>query len=97
MTKQELFEKYSIDDSHNKWTPEIDNWASIEVYRIMHDGKLPKPENDSVKWIIDFLDKQNDMPWWVKNVMSKPRWGSLYLTSKRMVYRYCDQILKELE
>lgn len=91
MTKQELFKKYSIDESHNQWIP-LDDWCSVEVYRIMHDGNLP-PENDiSVKWITDFLDKQKDMPWWVKNVMSKPNWGSLYLTAKRMVYMFADQL-----
>jgi len=93
MTKEELFKKYSIDESHAEWDNQIDNWYSVEVYRIMHDGNLPSGDDDSVDWITAFLDKQKDMKWWVKNVMSQPNWGSLYLTAKRMVYRYSDAIL----
>ena len=96
MTKDELFKKYSIDESHKVWDNGIDNFMSVEVYRLMHNGKLP-PQNDlSVMWVCDFLDKKNDTVWWVKNVMSKPDWGSLYLTAKRMVYCYDDDILKSI-
>lgn len=94
MNKQELFKKYSIDESHSEWNDRIDNWCSVEVYRIMHNGELPSNDDASVKWVIDFLDKQSDMKWWVENVMSKPNWGSLYLTAKRMVYRFADEIIK---
>lgn len=95
MTKQELFKKYSINETHDKWENSPDNWMSVEIYRIMHDGKLP--QNDpSVKWVCDLLDKQNDMEWWSENVMSHPQWGSLYLTSKRMIYRHQEQILMEI-
>lgn len=97
MTKEELFKKYSIDKSHDVWDNGIDNWMSVEVYRIMHDGKLPPPDDLSVMWVCDFLDKKKDMKWWVKNVMSQPKWGSLYLTAKRMVYSFADQILEALE
>lgn len=97
MNKTELFKKYSIDESHSKWDDGIDNWMSIEVYRIMHNGSLPPQGDRSVKWIIEFLDKQNDMAWWVKNVMSREDWGSLYLTAKRMVYRLADNLLKTNE
>lgn len=94
MTKEELFKKYSIDESHCAWES-IDNWMSVEIYRAMHNGALP-PENDhSVKWITDFLDKSNDIKWWAKYIMTRPDWGSLYLTAKRMVYRHFEQILKE--
>jgi hypothetical protein len=96
MTKQELFKKYSIDESHNVWDNSIDNWMSVEVYRVMHNGELPPPNDTSVKWVTDFLDKQKDMTWWVKNVMSRKDWGSLYLTAKRMVYSLSDQILGAL-
>lgn len=96
MTKQELFEKYSIDESHNVWDNNIDNWMSVEVYRIMHDGNLPPPGDASVMWVCDFLDKQKDMKWWSKNVMGLPNWGSLYLTSKRMIYSFTEEILKSL-
>lgn len=95
MTKQDLFRKYSIDESHSKWDNNIDNWCSVEIYRIMHNGKLPPKNDKSVKWITDFLDKQKDMGWWVKNVMSKPNWGSLYLTAKRMVYSHAEILIAE--
>jgi len=96
MTKEELFKKYSIDETHSKWDNGIDNWASVEVYRIMHNGNLPPRDDLSIKWVCDFLDKQDDMKWWVKNVMSQPRWGSLYLTAKRMAYRFSEELLKVL-
>lgn len=96
MSKDELFKKYSIDESHSEWDNQIDNWCSVEVYRIMHSGNLPLDHDYSGHWITDFLDKKNDMIWWVRNVMSQPNWGSLYLTAKRMVYRYSDEILSAL-
>lgn len=98
MTKQELFNKYSIDESHNVWNNSIDNWMSVEIYRIMHDGNLPpqEPKDMTVSWITGFLDKQKDMKWWSKNIMCRPDWGSLYLTAKRLVYSMSDEILKEL-
>lgn len=96
MTKKELFKKYSINESHNVWDDRIDNWMSIEVYRFMHNGKLPPQDDLTIIWVCDFLDKQNDMKWWIKNVMSRSDWGSLYMTSKRMVYSFSEQILKEL-
>ena len=95
MTKQELFEKYSINETHNVWEA-TDNWMSVEIYRVMHNGELPPQNDTSVKWITDFLDKQEDVGWWVKNVMSRKDWGSLYLTAKRMVYSLSDHILNAL-
>lgn len=96
MTKKELFKKYSINESHNIWDNKIDNWISVEVYRLMHDGNLP-PNNDlSVKWIIDFLDKINNTNYGIELMNTRKDFGSLYLTSKRMVYSYAEQILKIL-
>lgn len=95
MTKQELFKKYNIDETHSEWDNQIDNWMSVEVYRIMHGGNLPPQNDTSVKWITDFLDKKNDMKWWVKNVMSRPDWGSLFLTAKRLVYSLSEQIVAD--
>ena len=94
MTKQELFEKYKIDESHNEWQA-IDSWCSIEIYRLMHNGALPQEEDTSIKWVIDFLDKaKKDVRWWVSNVMSRRDWGSLFLTAKRMVYLFADDLIK---
>lgn len=63
MTKKELFLKYNINESHNEWNLGVDDWTSVELYRIMHDGELPDPEDLTVIWICDFLDKQKDMKW----------------------------------
>lgn len=96
MTKEQLFKKYSIDESHNIWDIGIDSWMSIEIYRIMHKGELPPPDDMSTKYILDFLDKaKDDMKWWVENVMHRKDWGSLFLTAKRMVYKLSEQILIE--
>ena len=92
MTKQELFKKYSINDSHKIWDNQTDNWMSVEIYRIMHDGKLPPADDLSVKWIKEFLDKTDDMKFMSK-LMTRQDFGSLYLTSKRMMYKFADQIL----
>jgi hypothetical protein len=97
MTKEELFKKYNINKSHDIWDNQIDNWMSVEIYRIMHNGELPPRDDKSAKWVVDFLDKQkNDMDWWVKNVISRQDWGSLYLTAKRMIAILHEQILEEL-
>jgi hypothetical protein len=93
MTKQELFEKYSIDESHNTWDNGIDNWMSVEVYRITHDGNLPPSDDSSTKWVLDFLDEVHSNP---AKHFGRKNFGSLYLTSKRMVYTLSDQILEEI-
>lgn len=93
MTKQELFIKYSINETNNVWDDSIDNWYSIEVYRAMHNGELPPPNDMSIIWVLDFLDKCHaDSSFMV----SHKNWGSLYLTAKRMVYILADDILETL-
>ena len=94
MTKEQLFEKYSINKTHDLWDQQIDNWMSVELFRFMHDGNLPQADDMSIDWVLKFLDKQDDMDWWVKNVMIRKDWGSLYLTAKRMVYRFSDKFLE---
>jgi len=96
MTKEELFEKYTIDESHSKWDNHIDNWMSVEVYRVMHDGALPPPEDKSVDWITDFLDKIHNRNDFFLEMRKREDWGSLYLTAKRMVHSLSDEILKEI-
>ena len=96
MTKQELFLKYNIDETHSEWDNQIDNWMGVEIYRIMHGGNLPPQNDKSVKWILDFLDKKNtDFKWWIKNVMNRPDWGSLFLTAKRLAYSLSEQIIAD--
>jgi hypothetical protein len=95
MTKQELFKKYSIDESHKEWDNQIDNWMSVEIYRIMHNGELPPKDDLSINWILDFLDKTSDPKFFVKLRQRKSDdFGSLYLTAKRMIYKFADQIIK---
>lgn len=96
MTKEELFKKYSINESHNVWDNKIDNWISVEVYRLMHDGNLPPSDDLSVKWITDFLDKVNDTDYGIELMNTRKDFGGLYLTSKRMLYSHAEQILKIL-
>ena len=96
MTKDELFKKYSIDKSHDVWDNGIDNWMSVEVYRIMHDGKLPPQDDMSVMWVCDFLDKVKN-PEFFNELRQRKQddFGSLFLTSKRMIYSFADEILKQ--
>lgn len=90
-----MFKKYHIDESHNEWDNGIDNWISVEIYRLMHDGKLPPRGDMSIDWVYKFLDKKST-EWWFKVVMPHKQFGSLYLTAKRMLYRHSDDILKEI-
>lgn len=96
MTKQELFKKYSIDESHKEWSNVIDNWMSVEVYRVMHGGELPNHTDMSAKYITEFYDKFHADEKFQAEIMKRNDWGSLYLTTKRMIYRYADIILKEI-
>lgn len=93
MTKKELFAKYGINESHNQWQPTPDNWMSVEIYRAMHDGNLPEPDDMSIAYVVDFLDKTKDPQYF----FSLPNAGSMFLTARRMVYRHADAIIKELE
>ena len=94
MNREELFEKYSIKESHDKWDMSIDNWYSVEIFREMHGGELPNGENEkSILYVTKFLDKCHDD---VGYFFSLKNNGSFYMTAKRMIYRHCDLILKEL-
>ena len=98
MNKEELFKKYSIDESHSKWNNGIDNWMSVELYRVMHRGKLPPSNDMSVGYITEFLDMCNgkDSSYGMKLMKKRRDFGSLYLTAKRMVYSLSRHILKEI-
>ena len=91
MQREELFRKYGIDESHSIWDDSIDTWMSIEIFRIMHGGKLPSPKDMSIKYVLDFLDKTKDILF-MKDLMTRKEWGSLYLTAKRMVYRHGNDL-----
>lgn len=96
MTKEELFKKYSIDESHNVWDERIDNWMSVEIYRVMHGGNLPPQDDTSINWVTKFLDRFNHDPEFMNKMMLRKEgdWGSLYLTAKRMIYRHHQTILE---
>lgn len=93
MTKQELFAKYHISEGHKVWDNAIDNWFSVEIYRQMHNGELPAPEDTSIAWVLDFIDKTSDPAYFFS--LDNP--GSHFTTAHRMVYMHADAILKELE
>jgi hypothetical protein len=94
ITKEELFKKYSIDESHNIWEEGIDSWMSIEIYRIMHEGNLPPANDMSVDWITKFLDKCHDTKFFMElRKRKQDDFGSLYLTAKRMVYAHADKLI----
>lgn len=94
MNKEELFEKYNINESHNQWDESIDNWMSVEIYRIMHNGRLPNQNDTSIGFVCDFLDKRYS-DWWNENITIRKDWGSLYLTAKRIIYNHYQEILKD--
>ncbi|MCK4521681.1 MAG: hypothetical protein KAU20_03835 [Nanoarchaeota archaeon] len=89
MTKEQLFEKYSIDESHDVWEDSVDNWYSVEVYRAMHEGSLPDVDDVSMIYVLEFLDESI-------HHFGKKGFGSMYLTSKRMIARHYKHILNEL-
>jgi len=89
MDKEVLFAAHQINESHGKWDDILDNWNSVEIFRIMHSGKLPISEDESIDFVVLFLKKsKHDLAWWAKNVMRRPDWGSLFLTAKRIVYKH---------
>lgn len=97
MTKNELFKKYHIEERHNVWDLNIDNWMSVEIFRVMHDGRLPEETDRSLLYVLQFLDKKNtDVKWWVEKIMVRQDWGSLFLTAKRQVYLHSEILLSEL-
>jgi len=96
MTKEELFEKYHIDERHAAWDCMIDNWISVEIYRVMHDGELPPQDDLSTGWITEFSEKCMDVHWMFTVLKKREDWGSLFLTGKRMIYRFADEILLEI-
>lgn len=96
ITKEALFKKYMIEPSHTVWI-DYDSWMLIEIYRLMNNGKLPKPEDNSVLLVVNFIDKVLSEPKWWADIMSKREdWGSLFLTAKRSIYRFSDEIISQL-
>lgn len=92
LTKDELFAKYKIAGGHSTWEPVIDNWISVEIYREMHDGQLPEPDDLSCKYVLDFIEKTKDPEYF----FSLKNSGSMFLTALRMVYRFADMIVEQV-
>lgn len=93
-TKRDLFEKYNINETHAEWNDRVDNWTSVEIFRLMHDGRLPGTEDTTLKYIVDFADKFRDNKEVVK-LRDRRDFGSLYLTTKRLIYMHWEGILLE--
>lgn len=93
LTKRDLFLEYNLNDSHSKWDNNIDNWFSVEVYRLMHKGQLPNENDKSIVYVLDFLNRCKNCD---AEIMRNPNFGSLYLTAKRMVFAFADIIVKEV-
>jgi len=97
MNKQQIFKKYRIDQSHAQWDNTIDNWYSVEIHKIV-TGQLPinipSSKLKAIKPYTDFLDsaeKYRDKLIKDDPVNGPLRFGSCYLTSKRMIYRIFEQ------
>lgn len=95
MTKEKLFKKYNIDETHKEWNNQIDNRISLEIFRIMHNGRLPNEKDASSKYMIDFADKIRSAKGMIE-LRERVDFGNLYLTSKRLIYRFSEEILKEI-
>ncbi|MDO8997220.1 MAG: hypothetical protein Q7U77_11385 [Sediminibacterium sp.] len=96
LTKESLFKKYKIAPSHKVWI-DYDSWMLIEIYRLMNDGKLPAPDDNSVLLVVNFIDKIFSEPKWWADIMGKREdWGSLFLTAKRSIYRFADEIILQM-
>lgn len=93
MKKEDIFNKYSIDESHNEWDWN-DSYSLREIYKIMNNGELPQQGWISINVIIDFLNKSiDDIEWWRSNVTVRDDWGHLYLVAKRLIYKNVDELL----
>lgn len=96
VTKEDIFKKYSINESHSTWQNHIDNWMSVELFRVMHNGRLPTQDDKSSLYVLEFRDKLKSDIKFAEEISCRKDFGSLYLTSKRMTYRFADLILNEL-
>lgn len=92
MTREEFLAHYKLDKSHDKWQP-IDSWNAVEIFRIMHD-RLPEVTDESSVYAFDFYKKAlKDTVWF----FSLENHGSLFLTSKRMMYQHIDEMIENEE
>jgi hypothetical protein len=95
-TKQQLFNKYKVDESHSSWL-QMDNFISVDLYRIMNNGNLPENDNNLL-YVLEFLDNMADVIKAKEYMIKYPNyWGSYYMIAKKMIYRYHETILEQLK
>lgn len=100
MTQKELFKKYGIDESHNAWSI-TDSRYAIDIFRFMHN-RLPNDNDTTLKYIIEFTDQMHAkkggvLPRLIKFCdKNNLNWGSFYLTAKRMIYKFSNEIITEI-
>ena len=89
MTQKKLFSEFGIDENQFRsiWSSN-DDWNSVEIYRLMK-GCLPQPDDMSLKYALEFLRTS-------PSVEGYHFIGDPYMTAKKMIYRYSDYFLQEL-
>ena len=95
MTKQELFEKYAVNEKYSHWDERDDRAISILIFRFMEQ----QPGTTSMKYNLDFLDGCIKSVPFMKRLITaypSPQWEMLFLTAKRTVYKFADRILEEI-
>lgn len=94
---EQLFKEHDIGSSHTTFD-RIDEWNSVGIYKLMHDGNLPfgSDADTSILWITEFLDKTKTDHRFVSE-MRRQRYkiGTLQPTAKRLVYKFADKIINE--
>lgn len=91
-TKQGLFKKYGINESHATWE-NIDSWMAVELFRLMND-RLPNDADNDFIYAMEFLYRVKSDEIFFRKFFSNVHFGSLYLTAKKIIYRFSDDILK---
>lgn len=85
-TTQELIcKRYHLNESHATWQPEIDNWYSVEAFRLQA-GRLPTEGDSTQQVLMDFLDNKA-LHSRLLQEHHPLEFGSIYLSAKRALYR----------
>ena len=88
MTKNIIFKELKIDESHNEWQENIDNWYSVEALK-EQTGILPNGEYNELENMIDFLRNKNLHFRLIRTRGNE--FGSMYLSAKRFIYRQLNK------
>jgi hypothetical protein len=88
INRDEILRELNIDQKHNIWEHNVDNWASVEVFKEM-TGKLPEPGMDHDAEMQVYIDFLRDKPRQMRLLRERGlEFGSMYLTAKRFLYRH---------